>query len=85
MGIMLRQEGDAGRAAAVLGFAAQTDPQDAATQFNLTLVQNSSDQIEQLRHVIELDPDVLAPYESLGTSLYASGQRGLRSKRSEQV
>ena len=38
------------------------------------MVQNSSNQIEQLRHVIELDPDILAAYQSFGTALYATGQ-----------
>jgi superkiller protein 3 len=74
MGIMLRQAGDVSRALAVLGFAVQTYPEDAATQFNLASVQNSPNQIEQLRRVIELDPDVLSAYQSLGTSLYAAGQ-----------
>ncbi len=72
MGIMLRQAGDVSRAAAVLGFAAQTYPQDAATLFHFALVQDS--QIEQLRRVIELDPDILAAYRSLGASLSATRQ-----------
>lgn len=74
MGVMLRQAGDVSRASSVLGFAAQSYPQDAPTLFNLALVQNSPNQIEQLRHVIELDPDVLAAYHTLGTALYAAGQ-----------
>ncbi|MGA7412576.1 MAG: tetratricopeptide repeat protein [Bryobacteraceae bacterium] len=74
MGIMLRQAGDVSRAKAVLGFAAQTYPQDAATQFHFALAHDSPDQIAQLRRVIELDPDILAAYQSLGTSLSAAGQ-----------
>jgi tetratricopeptide (TPR) repeat protein len=74
MGIMLRQAGDVSRATAVLGFAAQTYPQDAATLFHLALAQDSPNRIEQLRRVIELDPDIIAAYQSLGTSLSAIGQ-----------
>jgi tetratricopeptide (TPR) repeat protein len=74
MGIMLRQAGDVTRAAAVLGFAAQTYPQDAPTLFHFALVQDSPNQIEQLRRVIELDPDIPAAYRSLGASLSAAGQ-----------
>ncbi len=73
-GIMLRQAGDLSRARAFLGFAAQIYPQDAATQFNFATVQNSPNQIAQLRHVIELDPDILATYQKLGASLEATGQ-----------
>ncbi len=74
MGIMLRQAGDVSRAAAVLGFAAQTYPQDAATLFHLALLQESPSQIEQLRRVIELDPDILVAYRTLGAALSATGQ-----------
>jgi len=74
MGIMLRQAGDVSRAAAVLGFAAQTYPEDAATLFHLALVQDSPKQVAELRRVIDLDPDILAAYQSLGTSLSATGQ-----------
>jgi predicted CXXCH cytochrome family protein len=75
MGVMLRQTGNASRAAGVLGFAAQTYPQDAATQFNLALGQDPQNQIAQLRRVIELDPDIVAAYQSLGTALFGSGQQ----------
>ncbi len=74
-GIMMRQAGDVRQALAFLGFAAQIYPQDAATQFNLALAQDSPSQIGQLRHVIDLDPDVLAAYEKLGNALNAAGQR----------
>jgi len=74
MGIMLRQAGDVSRALATLGFAAQTYPQDATTQYNLALAQDSPNQIEQLRRVIELDPDVVPAYQSVGTAFYANGQ-----------
>jgi tetratricopeptide (TPR) repeat protein len=74
MGIMFRQAGDVNRARAILGFAAQTYSQDAATQFHFALLQDSPYQIEQLRRAIELDPDIVAAYQSLGTALSASGQ-----------
>jgi len=75
MGIMLRQAGDVTRSLSFLGFAAQLYPQDAATQFDIAMAQNSEDQVTQLRHVLDLDPDILAVYRSLGTALQASGQR----------
>jgi Flp pilus assembly protein TadD len=74
-GIMLRQAGDMRRALAFLGFAAQIYPQDAATQFDLALAQDSPNQIAQLRHIIDLDPDILAVYQRLGAALDAKGQR----------
>lgn len=67
MGVILKQ-------ANVLGFAAQLYPEDAATLFNFESIDHSPDQIEKLRRVIELDPDILAAYQSLGTALYAAGQ-----------
>lgn len=75
MGIMLRQKGDVRRALETLGFAAQAYPEDAATQYNLAMTQDSASQIDLLRRVIELDPDLLAAYQSLGTALYADGKR----------
>ncbi len=74
MGMMFRQAGDVNRARAILGFAAQTYPQDAATQFHFALLQDTPNQIEQLRRAIELDPDIVAAYQSLGATLSASGQ-----------
>lgn len=74
VGVMLRQAGDRTHAMAFLGFAAQIYPKDAATQFNLALAQDSPNQIAQLRRVIELDQDILAAYERLGTALDATGQ-----------
>lgn len=73
MGILLRQAGDMRHALAFLGFAAQVYPQDAATQFDLALAQDSPDKIAQLRRVIELDPDILAAYQTLGAALEANG------------
>jgi tetratricopeptide (TPR) repeat protein len=77
MGTMLGQAGDADRASAVLGFAAQFYPQDASTQFDLalTLGKQPAKQIEALRRAIEMDPDMVAAYQSLGAALYAAGQR----------
>jgi len=73
-GTMLRQADDVTHASAFLGFAAQIYPEDAATKFNFALVQDSTNQIAQLRRVIELDPDILPAYQSLGALLYATGQ-----------
>jgi len=67
MGVILKQP-------SVLGFAVQAYPEDAATLFNFTSVDKSGGQIENLRRVIELDPDLLAAYQSLGTALYAAGR-----------
>jgi tetratricopeptide (TPR) repeat protein len=75
MGILLRQAGDMRHALSFLGFAAQAYPQDAATQFDLALAQDSPNKIEQLRRVIDLDPDILAAYQTLGAALEASGDR----------
>lgn len=76
MGTMLGQAGDANRASEVLRFAVQSYPQDAASQFNLalTLGKQPAAQIEALRRTIELDPDMVAAYQSLGAALYTSGQ-----------
>ena len=45
-------------------------------QFNLalTLVKQPAAQIEALRHTIEIDPDMVAAYQSLGAALYSTGQ-----------
>jgi tetratricopeptide (TPR) repeat protein len=77
MGTMLGEAGDATRASAVLGFAAQFYPQDASTQFDLalTLGKQPAKQIEALRRTIEMDPDMIAAYQSLGAALYATGQQ----------
>ncbi len=75
MGIILRQKGDVRRALETLGFAAQAYPEDAATQYNLAMTEDSASQIELLRRVIELDPDLLAAYQSLGTALFADGKQ----------
>ena len=77
MGTMLGEAGDANRASDVLGFAAQFYPQDAPTQFDLalTLGKQPAKQIEALRRTIEMDPDMVAAYQSLGAALYATGQR----------
>jgi tetratricopeptide (TPR) repeat protein len=76
MGTMLGQAGDANRASEVLRFAIEFYPKDAASQFNLalTLGKQPALQMEALRRTIELDPDMVAPYQSLGAALYASGQ-----------
>ncbi len=76
MGTMLGQAGNTSRASEVLAFAAQNYPKDAPSEFNLalTLVKQPAAQIEALRHTIEIDPDMVAAYQSLGAALYSSGQ-----------
>ncbi len=76
MGTMLGQAGDANRAAEVLRFAVEFYPKDAASQFDLalTLGKQPAAQMEALRRTIELDPDMVAAYQTLGAALYASGQ-----------
>ncbi len=76
MGTMLAQTGNVARASQVLSFAAQNYPKDAPSEFNfaLTLVNQPAAQIEALRHTLELDPDMVAAYQSLGAALYATGQ-----------
>jgi tetratricopeptide (TPR) repeat protein len=76
MGSLLGEGGKPERASDVLQFVAQLYPKDAFSEFNLalTLSKHPQEQIEALRRAIELDPDMVAAYESLGASLYASGQ-----------
>ena len=76
MGTMLGQAGDANRASGILRFAADFYPKDAASQFNLalTLSKQPAAQIEALRRTLDLDPDMVAAYQSLGSALYATGQ-----------
>lgn len=76
MGTAFAEAGNAARAQEVLGFAVQSYPQDASAQFDyaLTLAKRPAEQIQALRHVIELDPDFVAAYESLGAALASAGQ-----------
>ena len=76
MATMIGQAGQVDRAAEILRFAAQSYPKDALSQFDLamTLGKHPPDQIEALRRTIELDPDMVAAYQSLGAALYATGQ-----------
>ncbi len=76
MANMLGQAGKVGRAIQVLQFAVQSYPTDASSQFDLAvaLVKEPEAQIQALRRTIELDPDLVAAYQSLGAALYTSGQ-----------
>ncbi len=76
MGTMLGSAGDANRASEILRFAVQFYPKDAPSRFDLalTLGKQPADQIEALRRAIELDPDMVAAYQSLGAALYSTGQ-----------
>lgn len=76
MGTMMGQTGDANRASEILRFAVQFYPKDAPSQFDLalTLGKQPVQQIEALRRTIELDPDMVAAYQTLGAALYSTGQ-----------
>lgn len=76
MGSLMGEAGNAAGASDVLQFAAQSYPEDAATQFDLGLALGSqpSAQIEVFRRAIDLDPDMTAAYESLGAALASSGR-----------
>ena len=76
MGTTLGEAGGAGRASEILAFAVQSYPEDASAQFDLglTLGNEPAMQIQAFRHAIELDPDMVAAYESLGAALASAGQ-----------
>jgi len=76
MGTTLGEGGDTERASQILRFAVQSYPKDASAEFDLglTLAARPSEQIEAFRHAIDLDPDTIAIYQSLGAALYSSGQ-----------
>ncbi|MGH9581959.1 MAG: cytochrome c3 family protein [Bryobacteraceae bacterium] len=76
MASIVGQAGDSQRAFDILRFAVQFYPKDASAQFDLalTLGKQPSEQIEAFRRAIELDPDMVAAYQSLGAALYSAGQ-----------
>jgi hypothetical protein len=76
MGTMLAEAGRADRASEILAFAIQSYPEDASAQFDfaLTLGNAPAKQIPAFRRAIDLDPDMLAAYESLGAALASAGQ-----------
>ncbi len=76
MGTCFAEAGLADRASEMLGFAAQSYPEDAAAQFSFALApgRQPARKIEALRRAIELDPDLVAAYQSLGVALYAAGE-----------
>lgn len=76
MGSTLGEAGEAERASEILRFAAEFYPQDAFSEFDLglTLGKRPAEQIQAFRHAIDLDPDMVAAYESLGAALYSAGQ-----------
>jgi len=75
MGTQIAETGDAGRAAYILAFAAQSYPADAFAEFQyaLTLGKQPGTQAEAFRRVIELEPDIVAAYENLGATLLTQG------------
>lgn len=75
MGTSIGEAGDSKRASEILSFAVQFYPKDSTAQFNLALtLKQPAQQIAALRRAIELDPDLVAAYQSLGAALYSSGQ-----------
>ncbi len=76
MATTLAGAGDVGRASEILRFAAQSYPQDPSTQFNLglTLAGQPADQIAAFQRALDLDPDMVAAYESLGVAQYTAGR-----------
>jgi predicted CXXCH cytochrome family protein len=76
MGTVLGRVGEVTRASEILQFAVRLYPKDAVSQFDLalTLGKQPALQIDAFRRTIELDPDMIAAYQSLGASLYSAGQ-----------
>jgi predicted CXXCH cytochrome family protein len=76
MATTLGQAGKMERAAEILRFAVQSYPKDALSQFDLAMALSGqpAEHIEALRKTLELDPDMVAAYQSLGAALYATGQ-----------
>ena len=76
MGTSLGEAGEVQRASQVLRFAAQSYPKDPSAQFDLalTLGRQPSEQIAAFQRAIDLDPDMIAAYESLGAALVSAGQ-----------
>ncbi|MBV8807178.1 MAG: cytochrome c3 family protein [Acidobacteriaceae bacterium] len=75
MATQIAATGDAGRAAYILAFATQSYPSDAFAQYRyaLALANQPASQIQAFRRAIELEPDIVAAYESLGGALASSG------------
>jgi tetratricopeptide (TPR) repeat protein len=76
MGTSLGESGEVQRATGVLRFAVRSYPKDPSAQFDLalTLGHQPSEQIAAFQRALDLDPDMIAVYESLGAALYAAGQ-----------
>lgn len=78
MVVTLAQNKQPSRAAAVAQVAAHLYPDDATVQFNAGLtfaaLGRRREEMEAYARAIELDPDVIAFYETLGASLYSAGQ-----------
>jgi tetratricopeptide (TPR) repeat protein len=76
MGSLVGEAGDSQRAFHILQFAVQSYPTDASARFDLalTLKKRPSEQIAALRRVIEMDPDMVAAYQTLGAALYSAGK-----------
>jgi len=75
MATQIGETGDAGRAAYILAFATQSYPSDGFAQYRYALALGNQpvSQIQAFRRAIELEPDIVAAYESLGAALASSG------------
>lgn len=76
MGTGLGEAGEVQRATEVLRFAVQSYPKSPSAQFDLALTRGHqpAEQITALQRTIDLDPDMIAAYESLGAALFSAGQ-----------
>lgn len=75
MATQIAEAGDAARASYILAFAVQSYPSDAFAQFQYALILGKQPRspIEVFRRAIELEPDIVAVYESLGAALSSMG------------
>jgi tetratricopeptide (TPR) repeat protein len=68
------EAGDVQHASDILRFVVQTYPKDSSAEFDLglTLSAQPTEQIAAFKRSIDLDPDLIAGYESLGAALYSA-------------
>jgi tetratricopeptide (TPR) repeat protein len=78
LGVAFGQQGDPGRAAAVLEYAARFYPEDPAVQYNLGISYGALGraplEIKAYRRAIELQEDLIPAHLNLGAALFAAGR-----------
>src|ERR1017187_4572317 len=78
LGISLGEQGDAGRAAAVMETAAGLYPRDTGAQLNLGIAHGAlgraGDEIQAYRRALAGEPDLVSAYLNLGAALLSAGQ-----------